>query len=52
MSHCAATVGEGVWSTDLDLHDSKVVAHALARTPPKGIQLLSNPDCPSSVIHL
>ena len=32
MSHCATTVREEARSADLDLHDSKVVAHALART--------------------
>ena len=50
MSHCANTVGEEAWSADLDLHDSKVVAHALARTPSKGDPALVQPQ-PSFLCH-
>lgn len=37
------TVREGVWIADLDLHDSKVVAHTLAGTPSKGDPALVQP---------
>ncbi len=43
MSHCMKTVKEGARRADLDLHDSKVVAHTLARTPSKGDPALVQP---------
>ncbi len=47
MSHCIKTVGEGVWTADLDLHDSKVVAHTLAGT---ALKARGSSSCPTPTV--